>query len=232
MENNIEERTYEMLLAMVNFGIGSKVLHLAKKYGISGGTIFLGKGTAHCRISDFLDICDERTELVLMIAQENKIKTVAEVISEKFKFHKPNHGIAITTSLNNFLGVRNCKYNKAYETRGVERTMYEGIFVVVDRGMGETVVSAAENGGANGATIINARGSGIHEYRKIFAMDIEPEKEIVMVITETKKTESIVNSILSEIKLDEPGKGIIFTIGINNTYGLFEESKEGKRQGL
>lgn len=220
MQPNKIEKNYEILLVVVNFGIGSKILHLGKKYGISGGTIFLGKGNAHCQISDFFDICDERTELVLMIAQENKIRRVAELISEKFKFQKPNHGIAFTASLNNFLGVRNCAYDKAYEMKGVEKTMYEGIFVVVDRGNGESVVGAAENGGASGATIINARGSGIHEYSKIFDMDVEPEKEIVMIIAETNKTESIVNSILDEIKLDKPGKGIIFTIGLNKTYGL------------
>ncbi len=213
-----------MLAVIVNFGVGSKVLHLGKKYGISGGTIFLGKGTQHCLLNDFFDICDERVEVVLMIAQTEKIESAAEAISQKFKFAKANHGIAFTAALNNFLGVRNCFYDKTHEEKGVNKTMYEAIFVIVDRGNAETVVGAAEAAGAKGGTIMNARGSGIHEYSKLFAMDIEPEKEVVMLILETAKTETVVNAIQDATEMSKPGNGIIFTIGVNRTYGLYQNN--------
>ncbi|AWW27500.1 MULTISPECIES: P-II family nitrogen regulator [Acetobacterium] len=223
LENTLK-KSYEMLAVIVNFGVGSKVLHLGKKYGISGGTIFLGKGTQHCLLNDFFDICDERVEVVLMIAQTEKIESAAEAISQKFKFAKANHGIAFTAALNNFLGVRNCFYDKTHEEKGVNKTMYEAIFVIVDRGNAETVVGAAEAAGAKGGTIMNARGSGIHEYSKLFAMDIEPEKEVVMLILETAKTETVVNAIQDATEMSKPGNGIIFTIGVNRTYGLYQNN--------
>ncbi|WP_414150796.1 P-II family nitrogen regulator [Acetobacterium carbinolicum] len=223
LENTLK-KSYEMLAVIVNFGVGSKVLHLGKRYGISGGTIFLGKGTQHCLLNDFFDICDERVEVVLMIAQTEKIESAAEAISQKFKFVKANHGIAFTAALNNFLGVRNCFYDKTHEEKGVNKTMYEAIFVIVDRGNAETVVGAAEAAGAKGGTIMNARGSGIHEYSKLFAMDIEPEKEVVMLILETAKTETVVNAIQDATEMSKPGNGIIFTIGVNRTYGLYQNN--------
>lgn len=223
MLENTLKRTYEMLAVIVNFGVGSKVLHLGKKCGISGGTIFLGKGTQHCLLNDFFDICDERVEVVLMITRTEKIESAAETISQKFKFAKANHGIAFTAALNNFLGVRNCSYDKTHE-EGVYKTMYEAIFVIVDRGNAETVVSAAEAAGAKGGTIMNARGSGIHEYSRLFAMDIEPEKEVVMLILETEKTETVVNAIQDATEMSKPGNGIIFTIGVNKTYGLYQNN--------
>lgn len=224
MLENTLKRTYEMLAVIVNSGVGSKVLHLGKKNGISGGTIFLGRGTQHCLLNDFFDICDERVEVVLMIAQTEKIESAAEAISQKFKFAKANHGIAFTAALNNFLGVRNCFYDKTHEEKGVNKTMYEAIFVIVDRGNAETVVGAAEAAGAKGGTIMNARGSGIHEYSKLFAMDIEPEKEVVMLILETAKTETVVNAIQDATEMSKPGNGIIFTIGVNRTYGLYQNN--------
>ncbi|WP_035355092.1 P-II family nitrogen regulator [Acetobacterium malicum] len=223
-ENVTEKKSYEILAVIVNFGVGSKILQLGKKCGISGGTIFLGKGTQHCLVTDFLDICDERVEVVLMIAQTGKIESAAEEISRKFKFAKAHHGIAFTATLNNFLGVRNCAYDKTHEEKGVNKTMYEAIFVIVDRGNAETVVGAAEAAGANGGTIINARGSGVHEYAKLFAMDIEPEKEVVMMILESAKTEAVVNAIQDATEMDKPGNGIIFTIGVNRTYGLYQHN--------
>jgi nitrogen regulatory protein PII len=41
-------------------------------------------------------------------------------------------------------------------------------------------------------------------------MDIEPEKEIVMILSEKDSTEAIVASIRKKLKIDEPGNGIIF----------------------
>lgn len=225
MENN-PTRPYEILVTIVNFGIGTRVVNMAKACGISGGTIFLARGTTQSALLDFFELGDERKELVLNIAQTDKIASAVETISKKLRFEKPNHGIAFTASLNNFLGVRTCQYQKDYERKGVSDTMHEAIFVVVDRGLADSVVEAAKIGGARGGTIINARGSGIHEYSKLFAMDIEPEKEIVLVIAETSKTESIVNAIIKEMDLDEPGKGILFTLGLNRTFGLYPGTRQ------
>ena len=36
-------REYELICVVVNFGLGSRVLSMAKKNGITGGTIALGR---------------------------------------------------------------------------------------------------------------------------------------------------------------------------------------------
>lgn len=97
---------------------------------------------------------------------------------------------------------------------------YEVIFTIVERGLGENVVDAATAAGATGATIINARGSGIHEKEKFFAMDIEPEKEIVMIILNKEKTDKVVKSINGTMDIEKPGKGIIFVMDVSRTSGL------------
>jgi len=81
-------------------------------------------------------------------------------------------------------------------------------------------MDVATKSGSRGGTIINARGSGIHETQKLFAMEIEPEKEIVLIIAKNEITELIVTSIREELKIDEPGKGIIFIQEVSKTYGL------------
>lgn len=47
------------------------------------------------------------------------------------------------------------------------------------------------------------------ETSKLFAMDIEPEKEIVMIISQSSLTEKIVSSVREDLKIDEPGRGVI-----------------------
>jgi nitrogen regulatory protein PII len=53
-------------------------------------------------------------------------------------------------------------------------------------------------------------------------MEIEPEKEIVMILSKKDRSEAIVSSIRNKLKIDEPGKGIIFIQDVAKTYGLHE----------
>jgi nitrogen regulatory protein PII len=216
MSSNAELPEYEMIHIIVNFGLGSKVLQTAKKYGISGGTVMIGKGTMRNRL------LDSRKEIVLMVSDKKTIKEAIEHLDMKMKFSKPHHGIAFTTSVGQVVGARKWISNHINEGRGADNIMYQSITVIVEKGNAEFVIDAASEAGSKGGTIINARGSGIHETSKIFSMDIEPEKEVVMILSEMKSTEAIVSSIRRKLKIDEPGNGIIFIQDVNKTYGLYK----------
>lgn len=223
MKNSTSITGYELLCVIINFGMASKIIKHAKQYGVTGGTIFLGKGTVKNPIWRFLGLDEVRREIVLMLADKSTAYTALDELDRSFKFDKPHHGIAFSTSVLNILGARNLADIKGdfQESRGVENTMYKLIIVVVDRGKGEFVVEAANKAGSRGATIVNARGSGIHETSKLLDMEIEPEKEVVLIISPSNLTESIVSSIRGDLKIDEPGNGIVFIQDINKTYGLY-----------
>ncbi len=226
--SNAEMFEFEQICIIVNFGLGSKVLRAARNYGISGGTVLLGKGTVHSRILDFLGIYDIRKEIILLVADKKTAQQALEKLDQEFKFEKPHHGIAFTMSVRSLIGKRTYKdscnladSSNLAEERGADDTMYHAIYVIVDRGKAEYVIDAATRAGSKGGTIINARGAGVHETGKLFSMDIEPEKEIVLILAEKEHTEPIVASIREELKLDEPGKGILFIQDVNKTYGLY-----------
>ena len=219
--NNSPNKDYELFCLVVNFGLGSKVVKIAKQHGISGATIFLGMGTIKNHLLEILGLYELRKEIVLMVADKELAYNALEEINTELVLNKPNHGIAFTTSVSNLLGSRNCTYDSSNKHGGVKNTMYNAIFVVVDKGVAESVIDAASLAGARGGTIINARGSGVHETSTVFSMAIEPEKEIVMILSENTLTEAICDSIRKELKIDDPGNGIIFVLDINKTYGLY-----------
>jgi len=208
----------ELLFVIVNVGVGRKVIRIAKKNGILGGTVFLGRGTVNSRFLKFLDLDDVHKEIVLMLGEKLEVLQVLEAIVHELALHKPNHGIAFTVSVKNLIG--SCRYQNVKEERGGESPMHEAVFVIVDRGKAEDVVDAAIKAGSKGATILHGRGSGIHETSKLFAMEIEPEKEMVLILAEENLTEAITESIRKEMKIEEPGKGIMFILGVNKAYGL------------
>jgi nitrogen regulatory protein PII len=217
-------KEYIVFIVIANFGMGSKVIREAKEHGISGGTIFLGKGTAKNHLLKILGLDEVRKELVIMIAEAGKEDEMHKSLTEKFHLDKPNHGIAFSAPVDNFLGGRDCEY---YKKEGIDMgdTEYKAIFTIVDRGKAEEVVEASLSAGAEGGTVIDARGAGIHENNVLFSVPIEPEKEIVLTLVDKYREETIVAAIREAIDIDEPGKGIMFVININKTSGIYNSNQ-------
>ena len=213
------DSNYEFFCLIVNFGTGSRVMKIARNNGISGATILLAKGTVNSRLLEILDITDIRKEVVLMISERKQAYDVLKTLNKELALQKPHHGIAFSASVAGLMGMRKINFDKHNE-RGAGNTMYSAIFVIVDRGKAEEVVDAAKAAGARGATIMNARGSGIHETQLLFNMEIEPEKEIVLILAQKDIVEPIAASIREKMKLDEPGNGILFLLDVNKTYGI------------
>lgn len=220
MNTNKEKLNFELVCVIVNDGLGSKLMKSAKKNGFKGGTITYGKGTANNRILEFLGLSDIRKEVIYLAADQSTAYEALEKINKEFEFHKPHHGIAYTTSLCSVYGSKNVDCHDLENKRGEDKQMYHVITIIVDKGKAEDVVRAAEKAGSKGGTIINGRGSGVHETSKVFAMEIELEKEIVLILSEVDRTEDIVTSIRKDLSLDEPGNGVIFVQDVNKTYGI------------
>lgn len=222
MTNFNNTAVFELIYVIVNYGMGSKILHKAKKHGISGGTILLGKGTVNNSLLNFLSLYEEKKEIVIMGANTNVANHALAELNKKFHFEKPNHGIVFCTSACEILGSR-CNQCKEDENgRGVNKSMFKVITTIVNRGKAEDVIDAAKAAGSLGGTIINARGSGVNETTKLFSMDIEPEKEIVMILSKEDIAEVVVTSIREKLEIDKPGNGIIFVQDVQQSYGIYE----------
>jgi len=219
---NFDKSIFELIYIVVNYGKGSRVLHKAKEHGILSGTIFLGRGTVSNSILNFLSLYDESKEIVLLGTDNHTAGPALVELNKEFQFEKPNHGIVFTTSACEIVGSRCYKSEDNKEERGVNKPMYQNIITIVNRGKAEEVIEAAKAAGSKGGTIINARGSGVNETSKLFNMDIEPEKEIVMILSKEDISEAIVASIREKLEIDTPGNGIIFIQNINKAYGIYE----------
>lgn len=217
------ERFYvELICIIANYGSGSKLIKSARSHGISGGTVTLGKGTVNSRILDYLGLSELKKEIVFLVAEQSKAYRALEQMNKEFEFHKPNHGIAFTTSICGVRGTKSISCENKIDKSENGEAMYHAITTIVEKGKAEEVIEAATKAGSKGGTIMNARGSGIHETNKLFSMDIEPEKEIVIILSEVEMTDAIVRSIQERLKIDDPGNGIIYVQGVDKAYGIYK----------
>lgn len=219
MQNRIS-KGYHLINIIVDCGKASKILHRAKQLGIPGATVCLASGTVNHGFLNFLGLRDTRKEIIYMAAEKSLSLEVLEKLNKEFEFSKPNHGIAYTTDICQVIGTSLIGFDKCIDEG--DENMHQLINVVVDRGKAEIVIEAATEVGSKGGTIINARGSGVHETQKLFGMEVEPEKEIVVIIAKTEDTEAIVENITLKIDISKPGNGIIYIQNVNRVYGLAE----------
>ena len=215
---SLKSRHLEMLVVIVEHNKASKVLHLADEKGITASVAMLGRGTASRTIFDYLGLNDKKKAVLMLFGKTEEITDLADYLVEKLEMDKPNHGIAYIESAFNVFGTEDNANGSENIKRG--ENMYNAIYTIVEKGNADDVIEAAEKAGSRGGTVMHARGSGSEEARKVFNMLIEPEKEIVLIISEEAKTKDIVESIRKETGIEEQGKGIIFITNVEQTYGL------------
>ena len=215
---SLKSRHLEMLVVIVEHNKASKVLHLADEKGVTASVAMLGRGTASRTIFDYLGLNDKKKAVLMLFGKTEEIMDLADYLVEKLEMNKPNHGIAYIESAFNVFGTEDNANGSENIKRG--ENMYNAIYTIVEKGNADDVIEAAQKAGSRGGTVMHARGSGSEEARKVFNMLIEPEKEIVLIISEEAKTKDIVESIRKETQIEEEGKGIIFVTRVEQTYGL------------
>lgn len=215
---------------ILNYGKGSKALGLSKQLKTLEGTVFLGKGTVKTEWLNVLGITDARKEIFITIVDKDLEDVFYDEINRRFALSQPHNGIAFsmpvkyglkTGSEFHFRKIDGSLLGINPQERDVTTVDYESIFIIVNKGLAQDVLEAAESGGSTGGTVIHGRGSGTQEKALLFNIEIEPEKDIILILSEKDKTNAIVDSIAKRLDIEKPNAGVIFVADVTRTLGLY-----------
>ncbi|WP_373894259.1 P-II family nitrogen regulator [Virgibacillus natechei] len=221
----------KLLVTIVKKEKAKKVIHASKKAGAQGGTAFFGKGF---RVSDrhrFLGIPVERErEIILTIVKTDVFPDVMNAIIDAVHLNRPFQGIGFVIDMKKVSGIAHMVGLNAeteetdneggYDIMDEQKVMYDLIMTIVNKGDAEKVVDSSKEAGAEGGTIMHGRGTGIHEKARLFHIQIEPEKEVVLTLIRKEKTDDVLAAIEDGAKLNEPGKGVAFVVEVEKTVGI------------
>ena len=84
------------------------------------------------------------------------------------------------------------------------------ITCIAQRGLGDAIIRAAYGAGAQGATVNDARGTGVRERLGALGVAVEVEKEVINIIVSTDQLSTIFDTIYLAGKLDTPGMGFMY----------------------
>ncbi len=83
------------------------------------------------------------------------------------------------------------------------------ITCIVQRGTADNIVKAAQDAGAQGATVNYAQGVGVRERLGVMGLAIEVDKEVISIIVANDQADRVFEAMYLAGKLDTPGMGIM-----------------------
>ena len=84
------------------------------------------------------------------------------------------------------------------------------ITCIVQASQADNVVKAAQDVGAQGATVTYARGTGIRERMGLIGVAIDEQKEMIRIIVSQEQADRVFEAMYLAGNLDKPGMGIMF----------------------
>ena len=99
---------------------------------------------------------------------------------------------------------------------------FECIVTIVDGGYSQYVVDAAKEANAKGATIINGRGSAAKENETFYKMNIQPDKQIILILCKHEQTKNIVESINKKAGMNTKAHALSFVLPVEEAIGMAE----------
>lgn len=94
------------------------------------------------------------------------------------------------------------------------------IVSIVRKGWGDTVLESSMAAGAHGGTVLFGRGIGRNEQQRVFGIQIEPEKEVVLTVVPAQIVAAVLEQITSAAQLSAPGHGLAFVIAVEQLAGV------------
>lgn len=102
---------------------------------------------------------------------------------------------------------------------------YQVIVCIVNNGFADEAMDAARAVGVRGGTVMSARGTANPEAEKAFHIQIQPEKEMIMILVCEDIKEDVLRALYRSVGMYTPAHGIAFAMPVDGVVGIGESEK-------
>jgi nitrogen regulatory protein PII len=104
----------------------------------------------------------------------------------------------------------------------MEDQKHELIVCIVNAGFSQNVMEAARAAGAQGGTILRARGSANPEAEEFFSINIQSDKELLLILVPKDIKDDVMKAVYKDCGLADEAMGIAFSLPVNRTTTIKE----------
>lgn len=94
------------------------------------------------------------------------------------------------------------------------------IVIICNNGNAELVMSEAKAAGARGGTILHARGSADQNTVQFIGITIQPEKEMVLILTTDEDKNNIMKSVNVKLGPGTEAHAVCFSLPVDGLMGV------------
>ena len=225
MDNEMLMKT-KLLITIADKDKIDRIMKLFKRHKVTYSCSINGVGTASSSLLSYFGLDEVKKSVVLTVIPiplENKI---FYDLHNKLELYRPGNGICFSisiTSASRYLSNIYKDINNKEDYSMVNDREYELVVLIVSEGYASTAMDAAKRVGAGGGTLINGIGLGTKEATKFLGITIEPEKDVVLIITPKDEKKKVMEEITTAVGLSQEGRGVLFSLPVDHVVGLSDK---------
>jgi hypothetical protein len=214
-----------LLIVICDRGQGGKAAEALRGRKTSFDLLTLGKGTANSKILNYLGLGQTEKTILFSVMSCVDARDALSQLQWTLDLKQPGHGIAFTVPLSGACMRKVVRVLAGAGKRGGENSVeqqfeYELILAVANRGYNQEVMDAARAEKASGGTIINARGFALSDEATFFGLSLQPEKELIVILTPSERKAGIMKAIAEKAGPETPAGAITISLPVSDVEGL------------
>lgn len=185
----------------------------------------LGRGTATSEHLSLYGLVPTEKAVVATVADADQTLQLMRAAKRRMFIDIPGNGIMMSVPIKSVGGGRTMAYltdNKIHA--GGEKPQmqfdHELIYVIINEGCSDMVMSAARPAGASGGTVLSGKGTGIRKSEKFMGMTLADEKEVVMIVADANKKAAIMKAVIEKAGPGTKAAAICFSMPVSHVVGL------------
>lgn len=227
MERNVPERTM-LLLSIVGRGKGKKLMGVLNKNEIRLHFQTMGFGTAPSEMMDIMGLTSNNKDIVLSFGSNSNVNQLVQSFGDSFASYSEYGGLLIILKLsaaNRLIAEmlsRNLPENVSEGDVNVMSNTHKHnlIMITVGQGFVDEVMQEAKKVGATGGTVIRGRLADADVLKELANIDVEEEREIILIMAPDNITGTIMETVNSKFGLRTPARGIMCSVPIEKAYKI------------
>jgi hypothetical protein len=190
-----------------------------------------GRGTASSDILDLLGIGANDKAVVLCLEQEILAPVLLKEVRQKVGRRSPGAGIAFSIPLSGINSpllrifkesiLKNEKIALEPEGEPMKTEIHNDLIIsIINQGYSDEFMTVAREAGAQGGTVLNARGLAHEGPVKFFGVSVQDEREIVLILAGREQKVPIMQAISQACGITTKAGGIIFSLPVDQVMGM------------
>lgn len=209
------------LVTIVDRGKGESLsVFMHKKYP-QLSFLAMGVGTASSEVMDILGLDSADKDIIFSFVGAHELPAMLSEISGRKFMKSAGAGIAFTLPLTGIgslvhetltHGAPDIEEEKMSENKG--KDAFSLIVAVSDPGYSDTIMELARGAGARGGTVVYTRGIGNEGAGKFLGINIQEEKEMVLILTPAEDRLTIMRAINEGFGLRAEANAVVVSLPV------------------